>query len=203
MVGLDLAAPVGAWAESETWDGFAIGGGELNFAPGIDNQLTGHGWVGFDTVGLGIVGRGDLRVFWNTTKLHVGVERISFAKDKLAFFAFVEGEALISQLLNDYFVRGRRISEFGIEARIGCNYWKIDVPSEEWEGHRVFPRITGIAVGLHLGLDLRSDVRPWGLVGDGHNDPGKVIYVISQRLRGGWKLGRFVWLQLDQWGNYG
>jgi hypothetical protein len=249
----EVAAPAEVRAESETWDGFAIGGGELNFAPGIDNPLTGHGWVGFDTVGRGIVGNGDLRVFWNTTKLHVGVERISFAKNKLAFFAFLEGEALISQLLNDYFVRGQRISEFGIEAsyvllhtklqwypgkhqtiellapvrrwwfgsrsatspsfglpastwvfepRLGYNYWNMDMPPEEWEGHRVFPRIAGVAVGINLGLDLRSDVRPWGL-GDGRNDPGKVIYVISQRLRAGWTLGRFARLQLDQWGNYG
>ena len=199
------------------------------------------------------MGGGDLRLFWNTTKAHVGIERIPFAKNKLAFFAFLEGEALISQLLNDYFVRGRRINEFGIgasyvllhtklqwypgkhqtieiiapvrrwwfanrsstapnfglpantwvfEPRIGYNYWKIDVPSEEWESHRVFQRIKGIAVGLQLGLDVRSHVRPWGLA-DGRNDPGKVIYVISQRLRGGWALGRFVRLQLDQWGNYG
>ena len=250
---LGFAGPVEARAEPKNWHGFALGGGELNFAPGIDNQLTGHGWIGFDSLGVGIVGRGNLRLFWNTTKAHVGVERIPFAKDKLAFFAFVEGEAFISQLLNDYFVRGQRINEFGIEAsyvllytklqwypgkhqtieivapvrywwfgarsatsssfglpantwvfepRIGYNYWKIDVPSDEWESHRVFQRITGIAVGMQLGLDVRSDVRPWGL-GDGRNDPGKVSYVISQRLRGGWALGRFVRLQLDQWGNYG
>jgi len=244
--------PSAAGAEPENWHASALGGGEFNFAPGLDNQLTGHGWASFDSVGKGIVGGGDLRLFYNTTKLHVGIERLSFANDKLAFFAFLEGEALISQLLNDYFQRGVRIDEFGIRAsyallstklqwypgkhqtleliasvrrwwfgdrsatsgfalpantwvfepRIGYNFWKIDSPSSEWESHRVFQRVTGIAVGIDLGLDLRSDARTWGLA-DGRNEPGKVMYSVAQWLRGGWTLGRFVRLQLDQWGNYG
>lgn len=227
-------APAVGRAAPEKWHAAVLGGGEFNFAPGVDNQLTGHGWVGFDSVGKGIVGGGDLRLFYNTTKVHVGIERISFANNKLAFFAFLEGEAFISQLLNDYFNQGRRIDEFGIEAsyallhtklqwypgkhqtieilapvrhwwfgdrnstssnfarpantwvfepRIGYNFWKIDVSLEEWERHRVFPRVTGIA--------------------DGRNDPGKVMYNVAQWLRAGWELGRFVRLQLDQWGNYG
>jgi hypothetical protein len=244
--------PSAAGAEPENWHASALGGGEFNFAPGLDNQLTGHGWASFDSVGKGIVGGGDLRLFYNTTKLHVGIERLSFAKDKLAFFAFLEGEALISQLLNDYFKQGVRIDEFGIRAsyallstklqwypgkhqtieviasarrwwfgdrsatsgfalpantwvfepRIGYNFWKIDSPSREWESHRVFQRVTGIAVGIDLGLDVRSDARTWGLA-DGRNEPGKVMYSVAQWLRGGWTLGRFVRLQLDQWGNYG
>ena len=246
-------APALCRASPENWHAAALGGGEINFAPGVDNQLGGHGWVGFDSVGKGIVGGGDLRLFYNTTKLHAGVERIPFANKKLAFFAFVEGEALISQLLNDYFKQGQRIKEYSIKAsyallhtklqwypgdhqtleilapvrywwfgdrketsssfglpantwvfepRIGYNFWKIDAPSEEWESHRVFPRITGIAVGIDLGLDVRSDAQSWGIV-EGRNDPGKVMYNVSQSLRAGWRLGRFVRLQLDQWGNYG
>ena len=245
--------PSAAGAEPENWHASALGGGEFNFAPGLDNQLTGHGWASFDSVGKGIVGGGDLRLFYNTTKLHVGIERLSFAKNRLAFFAFLEGEAVISQLLNDYFKQGVRIDEFGIRAsyallntklqwypgkhqtieviasarrwwfgdrsttsssfarpantwvfepRIGYNFWKIDSPSREWESHRVFQRVTGIAVGIDLGLDVRSDARTWGLA-DGRNEPGKVMYSVAQWLRGGWTLGRFVRLQLDQWGNYG
>lgn len=247
-----VVAPAAGSAAPEKWHASALGGGEVNFAPGIDNQLGGHGWAGFDSVGEGIVGGGDLRLFYNTTKLHVGIERIRFAHDKLAFFAFLEGEAVISQLLNDYFKQGRRIDEFGIKAsyallhtklqwypgrhqtieilapvrywwfgdrsttsgytlppntwvfepHIGYNFWKIDVRAEEWESHRVFPRIKGIAVGIDGGFDVRSDSRPWGIP-DGRNDPGKVIYSVSQWLRAGWELGRFVRLQLDQWGQYG
>lgn len=236
-------------AQPESWHAAALGGGELTLGP----QLTGHGWASFDSVGEGIVGNGNLRLFYNTTKLHAGIERLTFSDGKLAFFGFVEGEAVISQLLNDYFERGRRISEFGFKAsyllvdtklqwypadhqtlelivaarhwwfgprdstsaayelppdtwvfepRIGYNYWKIDVPAHEWEAHRIFPRIEGIAVGITGGFDLRSDVRTWGL-DDGRNDPGKVQYSISQWLRAGWRLGPLVRLQLDEWGNYG
>jgi hypothetical protein len=239
---VSLAAP-------ESWHAAALGGGELNFTP----ELSGHGWASFDSVGEGIVAGGNLRLFYNTTKLHAGIERLSFADGKLAFFGFVEGEAVISQLLNDYFQQGQRIREFGFKAsyllvdtklqwypgrhqtleiilsarrwwfaprdftsssyqlppdtwvfepRIGYNYWGIDVPAQEWEAHRVFPRIEGVAVGITGGLDLRSDVQVWGL-DDGRNDPGKVIYTVSQWLRAGWSLGPLVRLQLDEWGNYG
>lgn len=236
-------------AAPESWHAAALGGGELNVTP----ELSGHGWASFDSVGEGIVAGGNLRLFYNTTKLHAGIERLSFADGKLAFFGFVEGEAVISQLLNDYFQQGQRIREFGFKAsyvlvdtklqwypgshqtleiiasarhwwfaprdstsstyqlppntwvfepRIGYNYWGIDVPAYEWEAHRVFPRIDGVAVGITGGLDLRSDVRVWGL-DDGRNDPGKVIYTVSQWLRAGWPLGPLVRLQLDEWGNYG
>jgi hypothetical protein len=236
-------------AEPKNWHAAALGGGELNFTP----ELTGHGWASFDSRGQGIVHGGDVHLFYNTTKLHAGIERLSFAGEKLAFFAFLEGEAVISQLLNDYFQNGLRISEYGFKAsyallhtklqwypgkhqtiefvaaarrwwfaprsstspsyalppstwvfepRIGYNYWRIDVPSYEWEAHRVFPRIVGFAVGIDGGLDVRSDVRAWGL-DDGRNDPGKVMYSVAQWLRAGWQLGPLVRLQLDEWGNYG
>jgi len=248
-----IAWPTASMAEPENWHAAALVGGELSFVPRLDQQLTGHGWVAFDSVGVGIVGGGNLRLFYNTTKIHAGIERLPFAHNRLAFFAFIEGEAFISQLLNDYFQQGRRVSEFGIEAsyvllstklqwypgkhqtleisvpvrrwwfgdrsdtsaayllpantwvfepRIGYNYWNIDAPAEEWEAHRVFPRIKGVAVGIEGGVDVRSDSRQWG-VDDGRNDPGKVIYSVSQRLRAGWQKGSFVRLQLDEWANYG
>lgn len=56
-------------AEPEKWHAGVLGGGEVNFAPNLDNQLTGHGWAGFDSVGEGIVGGGNLRLFYNTTKV--------------------------------------------------------------------------------------------------------------------------------------
>ena len=253
-VGAVAAILASAWcsqslAEPENWHAAALGGGELNFTP----QLTGHGWASFDSVGEGIGGGGNLRLYYNTTKLHVGIERLSFADGKLAFFGFVEGEAVISQLLNDYFQNGQRIEELGFKAsylliapklqwypgkhqtlelvlaarrwwfgsradtslpnglppntwvfepRIGYNYWNIDVPSHEWDAHRIFPRVEGIAVGITGGLDLRSDVRAWGIA-DGRNDPGKVMYSVSQWLRAGWQVAPLVRLQLDEWGNYG
>ena len=62
------------------------------------------------------MGNGSLRLHYNTTKIHVGIERLSFANDKLAFFVFAEAEGILSQLLRDYFKRGRRIPEFGFNA---------------------------------------------------------------------------------------
>ncbi len=112
---LAMTSSTGVEAETEHWHGVALGGGELNFAPGLE-QLTGHGWAAFDSVGEGIVGGGDLHVFYNTTKLHAGIDRLVFAQGKLAFFGFVEGEAVISQLLNDYYQRGERISERGFKS---------------------------------------------------------------------------------------
>ncbi len=246
-------SPSTSMAAPEHWHAAAFGGGELNLAPQLPEQPTGHGWAAFDSLGEGIIGGGDLHLFYNTTKLHAGIERLSFADGKFAFFAFVEGEAVISQLLNDYFQQGRRIKEYGFRAsyvlvntklqwypgkhqtleiivpvrhwwfaeqsattaayvvppntwvfepRIGYNYWGIDGAAEEWEAHRVFPRIEGVAVGIDGGFDLRSNATPWGL-GDGRNNPGKLIYSVSQRLRAGWQLGPFVRLQLDEWANYG
>ena len=257
VAGIVVAVMVAAWptitiAEPEHWHAAALGGGELNLAPQLGRQLTGHGWASFDSLGEGIIGNGDLHLFYNTTKLHAGIERLSFAQGKLAFFAFAEGEAIISQLLNDYFQQGQRIDQYGFKAsyalvhtklqwypgkhqtievlapvrywwfadrsatagyvlpantwvfetRIGYNYWNIDVPAEEWEAHRVFPRIKGVAVAVDGGLDVRSDSRPWGL-DDGRNDPGKVIYSVNQSLRAGWQLGSLVRLQLQERGHYG
>jgi len=245
-----IAWPVEGRAEPEHWHAAALGGGELTWNPG---QLTGHGWASFDSVGQGIVGNGDLHLFYNTTKAHAGIERLSFADGKLAFFSFLEGEAVISQLLVDYFQNGLRISEYGFKAsyillntklqwypghhqtieiiasarhwwfgersstslpnglppntwvfepRIGYNYWNIDVPSYEWDAHRIFPRIEGFAIGIDGGFDVRSNVRLWG-ANDGRNDPGKLIYNVSQWIRAGWQVAPLVRLQLEEWGNYG
>jgi hypothetical protein len=248
-----VLAALGCWPSSEAraqeWGGAVAGGGEFNFAP----APTGHGWGLFDVLGSGVVGNGNLRLHYNTTKLHVGIERLSFAKNKMAFFAFAEAEAILSQLLRDYFKRGQRIREFGFNAsyallnaklqwypgtyqtlevvlrgrywwfatngrtaptvvlppdtwvfepRIGYVFWKIDAAAREWEAHRLFPRVRGVALGLSGGVDVRSRVQPWG-VGDGRNDPRRAIYTVRQWLRAGWQLVPRMRLQLDQWGSYG
>jgi hypothetical protein len=68
-----VGSPSIAGAEPEKWHAGVLAGGELNFAPNQDSQLSGHGWAGFDSVGEGIVGSGNLRLFYNTTKAHVGI----------------------------------------------------------------------------------------------------------------------------------
>ena len=234
---------------AQEWGGAVAGGGEFNLTP----EITGHGWLLFDALGQGVVGNGNLRLHYNTTKLHVGIERLSFAKGKMAFFGFLEGEALLSQLLTDYSKRGRRIRELGFNAsytllstklqwypgnyqtlelvlaarhwwfktnantlagfdlppntfvfepRIGYVFWKIDAPAEEWEAHRFFPRIRGIAFRISGGVDVRSRVASWGIA-DGRNEPERAIWTIRQSLGAGWQLAPLLRLQLDQWGSYG
>jgi hypothetical protein len=247
LIGLGQAtAPV---ASADGWTGVVAGGGGFNFVP----QLTGHGWVMFDAVGKGVVGTGDLHAFYNTTKLHIAVERVSFAKGKLAFFAFAEGEALLSQLLRDYFKRGERIREFGFNAsyalidtklqwypgkyqtielvlaarhwwfdatsrtsssfelppntwtfepRLGYVFWKIDAADREWEAHRFYPRVKGVALGIRGGIDIRSNREVWGIV-EGRNDPGQPIYTLRQWLRAGWQFVPLARLQVEQRGSYG
>lgn len=101
-----------ASSSAQKWRGAVGGGGNFNFSP----EFVGRGWVTFEALGSGVVGNGDLRTYWNTDKIHVGIERLSFARGKLAFFAFVEGEILLAQLLRDYFERGLKIREFGFNA---------------------------------------------------------------------------------------
>ena len=131
-------------ADPEKWHAGVLGGGEFNFAPNLNNQLSGHGWAGFDSVGEGIVSGGNLRLFYNTTKVHVGIERLTFANDKLAFFSFLEGEAVISQLLNDYYERGRRVSERSIKASYALLHTKL-----QW-----YP-------GKHQTIEILAPVRHW------------------------------------------
>lgn len=235
--------------DAPEWDGVVAAGAEFNVSP----EFVGHGWVLLDARGRGVVGNGDLVLYYNTTKVHVGIDRLAFANGKLAFFAFAEAEALLSQLLTDYFQRGRRIFEFGFNAsytllstklqwypgkyqtlevlaqarywwfqtnsrtsdivvlppntfvfepRIGYVFWKVDASSREWEAHRLYPRIRGVAVGVSGGVDVRAKTAAWG-VGDGRNTANRAIYTVRQWLHSGWQFVPLARIQVDQWGSYG
>ena len=238
-----------AEVRAQEWGGAVAGGAEINVSP----ALTGHGWGLLDVLGAEVVGNGNLRLHYNTTKLHVGIERLRFANDKLAFFAFVEGQLILTQLLRDYFKRGQRIRELGFDAnevrlhaklqwypgpyqtlevtveghywwfganrhtdpglvlppntwvfepRVGYVFWKIDAAAEEWEAHRFYPRVRGVALGIRGGVDVRARSGAWGLP-DSRNDPGRAIYTLRQWLRAGWQFVPLARLQVDQWGSYG
>jgi hypothetical protein len=93
------------------------------------------------------------------------------------------------------------------EPRLGYIFWKIDAPSEEWEAHRLFPRITGFAFGVWVGLDVRTDARPWGAVIDGaldpRNDPGRAILTVRQMFRAGFEAGPLVRIQIEESASWG
>ena len=67
----------------------------------------------------------------------------------------------------------------------------------------MYRRVEGIAVGASVGVDVRSDVRPWGFTGDGRNDPRKAIWTLNQWLRGGWKTGDRFRIELQETFNWG
>ena len=96
---------------------------------------------------------------------------------------------------------------FVFEPRVSYTYWGVRAPSAEWEAHRFFPRIAGIAFGVTVGLDVRSDTRAWGAdTGAGldpRNDPGAVIVTGRQWLYAGVALGTRVRLQLEEHASYG
>jgi hypothetical protein len=89
------------------------------------------------------------------------------------------------------------------EPRLGYVYWKIDSPGEEYRASKLFPRIQGVAVGASVGVDVRSEVRAWGFVGDGRNDPRKAIWTLNQWLRSGWQTGDRFRLELQETFNWG
>ena len=82
---------------------------------------------------------------------------------------------------------------FVFEPRLRYTYWGIHADSREWEAHRFYPRITGIAFGVELGLDRRTNRRAWGAnEGSGNldprNRPGDVTLTARQWLYAGTQL---------------
>ena len=88
------------------------------------------------------------------------------------------------------------------EPRLGYIYWNVTSPSEEWGAERLFPRIEGVAVGVSIGVDVRSDTTPWGLL-DGRNNPSKGILAITQWLKAGWRFGDRFRLEVQDTANWG
>ncbi len=88
------------------------------------------------------------------------------------------------------------------EPRLGYIFWKVRSGSDEWQAHRVFPRIVGTAFSVTGALDVRSKARPWGIP-DGRNDPEELIWAIQEQLRAGWQVSTPVRIQLEQWGSWG
>lgn len=97
---------------------------------------------------------------------------------------------------------------FVFEPRLGYTYWDVKAGSEEWEAHRFYPRITGITVGVQLGLDVRSDRRAWGYdTGGGQTDPrnrpGMPVMMARQWMYAGVALGQWGRLQLEEHASWG
>ncbi len=246
---------VSSAAHAEGWHGSVAGGADFAFVP----ETTGFGFVLFEATGEDKVGKGDVRLYYNTDTIHLEIERIPLGKD-FELSVALRGELIFAGLLHQYYQQGLRQSNLGFNAsyvvllpklqwhvgdhhtlevltnvrywifgdkntrsdymlpantvvfepRLGYIYWNIDSPAEEYRASKLFPRIHGIAVGASVGVDVRSEVRPWGFVDtttgtsiDGRNDPNKAIWTLNQWLRAGWKTGDRFRLELQETFNWG
>jgi len=91
------------------------------------------------------------------------------------------------------------------EVRLRYTLWMLDPDRSLWEPQRLFPRLRGVALGVELGLDARSEVAPWGARDpsvfaptDLRNDPSRAIFSARQWLRAGAKLHARLRLQIDE-----
>jgi len=239
---------ISSTARAEGWHGSAAAGGDFAFVP----EATGFGFVLFDATGEDKVGKGDVRLHYNTDTIHLAIERVPMGEN-FEFSVALRGEIFMAGLLHQYYQQGLRRSGLGFNAsyvvlmpkiqwhvanqhtlevltdvrywmfgdkntdpayllpanawvfepRLGYIYWNVDSPGEEYRASKLFPRIEGIAVGASVGVDVRSDVRSWGFVGDGRNDPTKAIWTLNQWLRAGWQTGERFRLELQETANWG
>ena len=241
---------VASVARAEGWHGSAAGGADFAFVP----EATGFGFVLFEATGEDKVGKGDVRLYYNTDTIHLEIERVPMGEN-FEFSVALRGEVAFAGLLHQYYQQGLRVSGLGFNAsylvllpkiqwhfaphhtlelltnvrywffggkntdaayllpantavfepRLGYIYWKLDSPGEEYRASKLFPRIHGIAVGASAGVDVRSDVRPWGFVvaSPDRNDPNKAIWTLNQWLRAGWKTGDRFRLELQETFNWG
>jgi hypothetical protein len=92
------------------------------------------------------------------------------------------------------------------EPRLRYTFWRLSAGAREWGAEVLFPRVTGLAAGVELGVDLRDDAAPWGqAAGSGRrrNEPGAPILTARQWLRAGVQLGPRVRLQLEESASWG
>lgn len=239
---------VSSTAYAEGWHGSAAGGADFAFVP----ETTGFGFVLFEATGEDKVGKGDVRLLYNTDTIHLEIERIPLGQN-FELSVALRGEVFFAGLLHQYYEQGLRRSgrgfgasyvvllpklqwhfaehhtlelltnlrywfftgkntdadyilpanTFVFEPRLGYIFWKIDSPGGEYRASKLFPRIEGIAVGASVGIDVRSDVRQWGAIGDGRNDPRKAIWTLNQWLRAGWQTGERFRIELQETFNWG
>lgn len=234
--------------DDKKWHGQAAAGADFGLIP----DVSGFGFALFQATRADIVGDADLRLYYNTDTIEVGLDRLSLGKN-LELSVALRGEAIFAGLLRFYYQQGTRVSGNGFNAsyivllpklqwhaghdhtlelltnvrrwffgssnntdpsyilpadswvfepRLGYIYWNVSSPQEEWGADRLFPRIEGVALGASIGVDVRSNTSPWGLL-DGRNDPTKAILSINQWLRAGWRFGDWFRLEVQDTANWG
>ena len=91
------------------------------------------------------------------------------------------------------------------EIRLRYTLWQLADDPSLWQPQRLFPRLRGVAFGVELGLDARSDARPWGARDPGvfapvdlRNDPSAAIWMARQWLKAGVRVHPRVRLQVEE-----
>jgi len=91
------------------------------------------------------------------------------------------------------------------EARLRYTLWMLRPDPSLYQPQRLYPRLRGIALGVELGLDERSEATPWGARDpaafappDPRNAPGRTILLARQWLRAGAQLHSRVRVQVDE-----
>lgn len=90
------------------------------------------------------------------------------------------------------------------ELRARYTLWMLRPDPSLYQPQRFYPRVRGLALGVELGLDERSDAAPWGARDpvfappDPRNAPGRTILMARQWLRAGAALHPRVRVQVDE-----
>ncbi len=88
--------------------------------------------------------------------------------------------------------------------RVHLGWWRLADDAGWRERQRLFPRLRGFALGIDLGLDLRSAARDWGSTGArDRNAAATVIPLVRQWARLGVPLGERLRIEVEQRAGYG
>ncbi len=145
-------------AHAEGWHGSAAGGADFAFVP----EVTGFGFVLFEATGEDKVGKGDVRLLYNTDTIHLEIERIPLGKD-FELSVALRGEAFFAGLLRYYYQQGLRRSDLGFNAS-----YVVLLPKLQWH-----------FADQHT-LEVLTNVRYW-FFGSNKTDPG---YLLPAQHRG-------------------
>ena len=126
-------------ARAEGWSGSAAAGGDFAFVP----EVTGFGFVLFEAIGQDKVGKGDVRLLYNTDTIHLEIERIPLGND-FELSVALRGEFLFAGLLHQYYEQGLRDSDLGFNAS-----YVVLLPKLQWH------------FADHHTLEVLTNVRYW------------------------------------------
>jgi len=145
-------ALVSSTAQAEGWHGSAAGGGDFAFVP----EATGFGFVLFDVTGEDKVGKGDVRLHYNTDTIHLAIERVPMGEN-FEFSVALRGEIFMAGLLHQYYQQGLRLSGLGFRAS-----YVVLMPKIQWH-----------FADRHT-LEVLTDVRYW-MFGDKDTLPAYLL----------------------------